>query len=140
MFFRAAYLPHRAARSPISFYTIRDGPGPSRVERPSISGGVAGDPSGATLLCDFGLISSVSSTAGWYGMVATYGLTATGHINAGARVWIRYKTDSAGIYFANDSRGDLDSGYETSSIANTPSIAFASTWESDAGSAPATRR
>lgn len=99
------------------------------------TGGSAGDPTGATLVCDFGEVTTnISATPAWYGMVANFGKTASGSIADGARVWIMCKLADCNVYMTNTDKGDLDTGLESFSVeSSSPAVAFPSTWPTDAG-------
>lgn len=96
-------------------------------------GGTVGDPTGATLVWQSNEITDTSGTAGWRSAVSSWGQTVSGTLVAG-QTWIFVKNNDGNTALTNADKGDWASGSERSSVANTPSVAFAGTVPSDAGS------
>lgn len=99
-------------------------------------GGSAGDPTGATLIWQSGQCTDTNGTGGWRTATGSYSQSVSGSLSA-SRTWIRVKNNDGNLGLTNTDKGDWDSGSEQSNVANSTSVAFASTWESDAGSVAA---
>ena len=95
-------------------------------------GGSAGDPTGATLVWQSNQVTDSSGTAGWRTMTGSYSQSVSGTL-AASRTWIRVKNNDGTVYLTNTDKGDWATGSEQSNVANTTSVAFDSTWTTDAG-------
>lgn len=122
-----------------NLYVYLSGFNPSgRVRFAIYQGGAANDPTGATLVWDSGQIVETNGTVGWRDMI-TYGLSPSGLLPNGARIWVVFKETDCSIRLSNTDAGGWTTspGSEGSTIGNDTTVAFASTWPTDPGSASA---